>query len=143
MPVLVPIESTFLLDGLVACASCHRLMRPVLRDNRERWYTCRSGCERFTVEATHAERSALRGALERLSTSDDAPYVPGWTPPAGGAGEKDAQAHVARRWNTSSPREQRQLLDRLIHRVIVGLRDGEVVFDQGRNVPISVAFHRK
>jgi hypothetical protein len=50
---------------------------------------------------------------------------------------------VARRGNTASPREQRQLLDRLIHRVIVGLRDGEVVFDQGRNVPISVAFHRK
>lgn len=140
MPVLVPIESTFLLDGLVACGSCLALMRPVLRDNRERWYTCRSGCERLTVEASHAERSALRGALSRLSTSDDAPYVPGWTPPDG---TDDAQAHVARRWNAASQREQRELLDRLIHRVIVGLRDGEVLFDQGRNVPISVAFHRR
>lgn len=140
MPVLVPIESTFLLDGLVACGSCRQLMRPVLRDNRERWYTCRSGCERLTVEASHAERSALRGALARLSTSDDAPYVPGWTPPGD---VSDAQAHVAKRWNAASQAEQRELLDKLIHRVIVGLRDGEVFFDQGRNVPISLAFHRR
>jgi hypothetical protein len=141
VPVLVPIESTFLLDGLVSCAGCELPMRPVLRDSRERWYTCRNGCERLTVEAGHAERSALRGALERLSTSDDAPYVPGWTPPPGDS--KAAQAHVAQRWNSATPREQRELLDKLIYRVIVGLRDGEVMYDQGRNVPISVAFHRK
>ncbi len=140
MPMLVPVKAMFILDGLVSCAVCERLMSPVYRGVRDRHYTCRSGCERFTVDAGYAERYTLDGALRRLSTSDDAPYIPGWTPPS--YEPAHGQAHVADMWNGASAREQRDLLDKLIHRVIVGLSKGQVVHDRA-DVPLSVAFHRR
>ncbi|MGA8117126.1 MAG: zinc ribbon domain-containing protein [Actinocatenispora sp.] len=140
MPVLVPVEAMFILDGLIRCAACDRKMTPVFQSMRERHYTCRAGCERFTVEAGRAERYTLDSALRRLSTSDDAPYIPGWTPES--YEPPTGQAQVAQRWNAASAREQRALLDKLIHRVMVGLSKGQVVFGRA-DVPLSVAFHRR
>ncbi|GAA4208309.1 hypothetical protein [Actinocatenispora rupis] len=140
MPVLVPVESLFILDGLVSCGSCHGPMAPVCGTPvppvvRDRHYSCRAGCERFTVDADHAERYALDGALRRLSTSDDAPYIPGWTPPS----YDDGRKHVARRWNAASAGEQRDVLRHLIRAVVVGTETGTAAAE----VPLSVAFHRR
>lgn len=140
VPVLVPIDTLFILDGLMACGACHGRMTPVYGTPvspvaRGRHYACRGGCERFTVDADHAERYALDGALRRLSTSDDAPYIPGWTPPSDG----DGQRHVARRWNAASAGEQRDVLHHLIRTVVVGT-DARTAASE---VPLSVAFHRR
>jgi hypothetical protein len=138
--LLVPIEALFILDGLICCGACHGLLSPVYLGRRDRHYTCRHGCERFTVEAGYAERYTLEGALRWLSTSDDAPLIPGWTPPS--YEPERGRAHVTRMWNEASAAEQRALLNKLIYRVIVGLSNGQVVFDQPE-VPLSVAFHRR
>lgn len=140
MPMLVPIEALFILDGLIFCGACEQPMAPVYRSETERRYTCRYGCERFTVEAGYAERYTLDGALRRLSTSDDAPYIPGWTPPS--LEPERGEAHVTDKWNAASAGEQRALIRKLIYRVFVGLSKGQVVFDRA-DAPLSVAFHRR